>query len=277
MRAAGTIAFTIVAIVGAIALVDFVSFVSNNAARQSKSIEPHRTPSMATATTTKRMSPAEILENARIESLIPVPPTYQEALPVRVPPRIESIFKIEPPAEASKVKKSSPVISRSELAPAPAQSSVPSQEKNVVAPVGRQLPPTGDLVPRRSRYAIAPFTIKTKDGANYLAKLVNVSNANDQIWIFVRGGQSYETKVPLGTYSIRLAAGSEWYGRNDLFGADTRFFLLRDKGATGQEKTLTLRFRKEGNRILGTSISLEGSANGNLEQQSMTRTEFDAN
>lgn len=139
------------------------------------------------------------------------------------------------------------------------------------------LPATGDIRPQRRRNAIAPFTIKTTTGANYLVKLVNVANMNDQIWVFVRAGQSYETKVPLGTYSIRLALGSTWYGRDDLFGPETRFIRLRSKRGHDEKAYLTLAFRKEGNQIIGSMISLEGSVDGNLEQDAMTRADFDAN
>lgn len=139
------------------------------------------------------------------------------------------------------------------------------------------LPATGDIRPRRHRNAIAPFSIKTKFGANYLVKLVNVANVNDQIWIFIRGGQSYETKVPLGTYSLRLAAGDAWYGRHNLFGPDTRFFRLRNKRPAGTDTLFTLTFRREGNRVIGSIINFEGSVEGNLEQEAMTRAAFDAN
>jgi tetratricopeptide (TPR) repeat protein len=142
-----------------------------------------------------------------------------------------------------------------------------------------ELPPprTGDIVPRRGQKAIAPFGVITELGQNYLIKLVNVDNAKDQIWIYVKGGQSYSTKVAVGTYSFRAATGNEWYGREELFGPSTRFFRLKPKTGAAVDARQTLQFRKERNRIVGMTISLKSVADGNIEQEAMSRSEFDAN
>lgn len=142
-----------------------------------------------------------------------------------------------------------------------------------------QLPPprTGDIVPRRGRKAIAPFTVVTELGPNYLIKLVNVDNASDQIWIYLKGGESYSTTVPVGAYNFRAATGNEWYGREALFGPSTRFFRLRTKKGAAADAQQTLQFRKERNRLFGMTIILKGVADGNMEQEAMTRSEFDAN
>lgn len=142
---------------------------------------------------------------------------------------------------------------------------------------GLATPLTGDIQPRRSGSAIAPFSIQTKSGSNYLVKLVNVKNSKDQIWIFVRGGEPYSTKVPVGNYILRVAIGYTWYGREDLFGSDTHFFRLRSKRGSGVSETPVLEFKKERNRTFGHTLSFEGSVDGNMEQEAMTRAEFDAN
>jgi hypothetical protein len=36
--------------------------------------------------------------------------------------------------------------------------------------------------------------------------------------IFVRGGENVETLVPLGSYYVRYASGTTWYGHDHLFG-----------------------------------------------------------
>jgi len=153
---------------------------------------------------------------------------------------------------------------------APSSSQIETRPK-VIAP------PTGDIQPRRHRNAIAPFTVLTESGQNYLIKLVNVDNVKDQIWIYLKGGDSYSTKVPVGTYNFRAATGTEWYGREALFGSGTRFFRLRPKGGAAVNAQQTLQFRKERNRITGMTISLKGVADGNMEQEAMTRSEFDEN
>lgn len=92
--------------------------------------------------------------------------------------------------------------------------------------------------------AIAPLTIEGETGTNYLIKLVRVDGKNP-ILIFVRGGESYSTKVPLGTYNIQVAAGSTWYGRKDLFGPSTRFF--RSPPGDGNDENFF--FGRQGNII----------------------------
>jgi tetratricopeptide (TPR) repeat protein len=146
-----------------------------------------------------------------------------------------------------------------------------------IATSGLPPPPTGDIQRRRRRNAIAPFSVITESGQNYLIKLVNIDNARDQIWIYLKGGESYSTKVPVGTYNFRAATGNEWYGREDLFGPNTRFFRLRAKKGAAVDTQQKLEFRKERNRIFGMTISLKSVANGNMEQESMNRSDFDAN
>ncbi|WP_157785798.1 tetratricopeptide repeat protein [Bradyrhizobium liaoningense] len=153
---------------------------------------------------------------------------------------------------------------------------VPMAADSLAKP-GLPAPATGDLQKRHGRNGIAPFSIQTNSGSNYLVKLVNVANSKDQIWVFVRGGEPYSTKVPIGNYSLRVASGSTWYGREELFGPDTRFFRLRGKKRTTIDQSLVLAFKKERSRIVGHTLSFEGSVEGNMEQEAMTRSEFDAN
>jgi len=85
-------------------------------------------------------------------------------------------------------------------------------------------PPTSTIGRSRRRNAIAPLAIETESGTNYLIKLVRVDDKKAFILIFVKGGEEYSTKIPLGTYNIREAAGLIWYGLKDLFGPSTHFF-----------------------------------------------------
>src|SRR5262249_38796763 len=114
------------------------------------------------------------------------------------------------------------------------------QHKSALPP-----PPTSTIAKSRRKNAIAPFSIETEPGANYLIKLVNVADAKDQIMIYVKGGETYSTKVPLGGYRIRAAAGQTWYGRNDLFGPETQFFRLRGKKGSGSEDSPVFNFTQQ--------------------------------
>ena len=53
-----------------------------------------------------------------------------------------------------------------------------------------------------------------------------MADAKDQIMIYIRGGDPFTTKVPLGSYYVRAASGNTWYGEDDLFGPNTAFFKL---------------------------------------------------
>src|SRR5262249_37883917 len=108
-------------------------------------------------------------------------------------------------------------------------------------------PSTGPIERSLRKNAIAQFRIETEAGANYLLKLVSVASAKDQIWIFVKGGETYATKVPLGRYQLRAATGATWYGRKDLFGPGTSFFRVKAKG-TGSDAGI-LNFYTQGRTI----------------------------
>lgn len=187
-------------------------------------------------------------------SMIPIPPvqTFEVA---KIP---KAAYRASPRTPQTAIRSSPATVDTAEKQPKPA-------------------PTTGDMQPRRHRNAIAPFTVRTESGQNYLIKLVNVDNAKDQIWIYVKGGESYSTKMPLGTYNFRAATGNEWYGREDLFGPNTGFFRLRTKNGATVDAQQSLEFKKERDRIFGMTISLKGVVNGNIEQEAMTRSEFDAN
>lgn len=223
-------------------------------------------------------------------SMIPIPPVEPlQALEVAKVPK--AAFRASPRLHQERSPPATPMspVQSFDLAETPkADYRTPSRPAQVTVrrppaavastePQTKPAPPTGDVQKRYRRNAIAPFTVLTEPGQNYLIKLVSVESAKDQIWIYLKGGESYSTKVPVGTYSFRAATGNEWYGREDLFGPNTGFFRLRPKKGAIADAPQTLQFRKERNRIVGMTISLKGVTNGNMEQESMTRSEFDAN
>jgi hypothetical protein len=130
-------------------------------------------------------------------------------------------------------------------------------------------PPTSTIERSRRRNAIAPFAVETESGTYYLIKLVRVDGM-DSILIFVRGGETYSTKVPLGSYNIRAAAGSIWYGRKDFFGPSTHFFRMRNKDG----KNPTFNFYRQGNKVFGMTVSLMKVIEGNMEEETISRDEF---
>ena len=145
---------------------------------------------------------------------------------------------------------------------------------NVTPPVDLQpvpVPPTSILDFGQRRRAIAPLTIETEAGTNYLLKFINSANPRDQKMIFVRGGERYDTKMPLGSYYVRAASGSTWYGKKDFFGPSTSFFRLQTLDGRQQ----ALEFSQQGNILRGQTIVMKSVAQGNLRQEPISRELFE--
>lgn len=112
---------------------------------------------------------------------------------------------------------------------------------------------------------IAPFRIVTPSGAeSYYVKLTNAFTGALVMTFFVYGGQSFETEVPLGTYRVKYAIGSIWYGEDHLFGPDTHY----------SETDKTFEFSVQGNQINGYTVELIRQRGGNLHTRSISANQF---
>ncbi len=136
------------------------------------------------------------------------------------------------------------------------------------------LPSTSSLENSSRKNRIAPLSIETESGTNYVIKLINLADPHDSIMIFVRGGEPYSTKVPLGTYRIHGATGNTWYGKKDLFGPNTRYFRLQSKSGSDAEGSVTFHFRRQGNQIFGMTLIFKNVIAGNMTQESISRDDF---
>jgi len=142
----------------------------------------------------------------------------------------------------------------------------PAAEAKSLKPVAVQ---TGVIRRKKARGAIAPLRITTPSGDNYVVKLVDATTNAEEMLIYIEAGRTYETKVPLGTYRIRGASGSTWYGVGDLFGPSTSFFELRGKDADN-----TFAFVRVGNQLTGRQITLVKQVGGNLETNVIGKERF---
>ncbi len=71
---------------------------------------------------------------------------------------------------------------------------------------------------------IAPLQIITPEGdTSYFVKLVDADSSAAIMTMFIRGGQTFETQVPLGRIRVRFATGTVWQGTEQLFGRETAF------------------------------------------------------
>jgi hypothetical protein len=117
--------------------------------------------------------------------------------------------------------------------------------------------PDGGTIRRHTRSAgLSPLEIITRSGAHYLVALYSVESNMRVVDVFIRGGTRLEVDVPTGTYVLKYAAGSTWYGYEHNFGpeasynrADSLFTFARGSGYT-----VTLY------RVIGGNLGISGVA-----------------
>lgn len=112
----------------------------------------------------------------------------------------------------------------------------------------------------------APFEINPpKDKIFYLLKIKNIWNPDIEYQIFVHGGENpIEVNLLCGTYTLTYATGSTWYGTDDLFGNETRYYK-----ADG-----FFRFYHDGDTACGQTITLYMVPNGNLSFEEVSSDDF---
>jgi hypothetical protein len=127
------------------------------------------------------------------------------------------------------------------------------------------LPANGEAQAFTSGEAIAPFKIQSQGEGNFLVKLVVASTGDPVMTIFVRGGEDVEASVPLGTYVVKYASGTHWYGYDHLFGDHHTGYSKADE---------TFNFVQDGDTIRGFSITLYAVEGGNLTTSTLSAGEF---
>lgn len=110
-------------------------------------------------------------------------------------------------------------------------------------------------------YSTSPFRIITPSygGEDYFIKLVNKRNGKS-VGVYVRSGTTTEVKIPDGTYSVRYAMGSQWFGLRFLFGLDASY------SRAGQDFIF--------NNGSGYTLTLQKIPNGNLHTTAMSASDF---
>jgi hypothetical protein len=72
-----------------------------------------------------------------------------------------------------------------------------------------------------------PLTIIANGDEAFFVKFVNLSGTGDFAF-FVQPGTTIDVQAPLGSYIMKYASGTDWYGQTDLFGDDTEYFKIDD-------------------------------------------------
>ena len=131
-----------------------------------------------------------------------------------------------------------------------------------------QFPESGSVIQyQTSSNVSAKFTIVSAQGGtkNCLVKLEKWNDGLPVIEIFVRVGEQAETQlVPLGDYRARIACGTQWYGRSDLFGSGTSV-------SVGE---LPLKFWQSGSAINGNTLTLTNVVGGNFKTNNSNFNKF---
>lgn len=125
----------------------------------------------------------------------------------------------------------------------------------------RQDRPRSGLLYGGGGYYSSPLQINTPTygGDDYFVKLVNTQTGRS-VGIFVRSGTSTEVQVPDGTYSVRYATGTQWYGTRFLFGLNAHY--------SRADRTFTF------SNGSGYTLTLQKVAHGNLHTSSMSASDF---
>jgi hypothetical protein len=127
------------------------------------------------------------------------------------------------------------------------------------------LPENGAIWQYTKSECIAPLGIITKSNdTSFFVKLNDWNTKQTAMEIFIRAGQTVNTKIPLGSYEIKYAAGKTWYGKQYYFGAETSYKKADEK----------FDFFKNENSIRGYTLELYQTANGNLRSQQISSSEF---
>jgi hypothetical protein len=127
------------------------------------------------------------------------------------------------------------------------------------------LPANGETQNYTFGEAIAPFKIQSQAGSNFLVKLADANTGSTAMTIFVRGGENVETLVPLGSYYVKYASGTTWYGYDHLFGDYHTGYSKADE---------VFDFTVDGDTVRGFSITLYTVEGGNLSTSGITASDF---
>ncbi len=122
------------------------------------------------------------------------------------------------------------------------------------------LPETG-ATNKPNLYGDSPLQIKTNPGSHYWVKIVNAYNEREEVVsYFIRGGETLDVNLPMGSYVVKYAYGDTWYGREHLFGENT--------GYSKADEVL------EFYRNQGYVIELIQQLNGNLHTTAIDESQF---
>lgn len=124
-------------------------------------------------------------------------------------------------------------------------------------------PANGTILVNSGLERVAPLTVNTEEGLAYYIKLCDM-NGNEVLGFFAGPSATVDVDVPLGTYELRYACGTAWYGTTPKFGKDTQYF-----------KTDTLfDFTEDSEYTHGYTVTLYGVPDGNMNTEEISEDDF---
>jgi len=126
------------------------------------------------------------------------------------------------------------------------------------------LPSTSVLTRNFYVQGVTPLEIKTQAGTNYYIKVVDSITKAEILTAFVRGGQPFETMIPVGSYEIKYATGRAWFGSVLDFGEGASYSRCDDR----------FDFAKSHNEFNGYAIELILQPHGSLQTDPISPSDF---
>lgn len=128
----------------------------------------------------------------------------------------------------------------------------------------RTPPANGAILKYPTAKREAPLTIHTSGDGYYFFTLVKAGSNERYMNFFAHAGETVDIDVPIGVYNIYYAKGDTWYGLNDLFGEDTKYYRLDDLFV----------FSDDDGDYNGWELTLTPVVDGNLDTESVSPDDF---
>ena len=128
------------------------------------------------------------------------------------------------------------------------------------------LPENGYIFKYPEAEMIAPFTINTEETSenHYIYLKYQGADRTMDMSFFVRANSNIEVSVPLGTYEMFYCVGTDWYGTNLKFGANTSYYTADE----------LFDFTYDDGYVYGHTITLYPVLDGNLETSEIEAQEL---
>ena len=111
---------------------------------------------------------------------------------------------------------------------------------------------------------IAPVKVNAPSDASCYVYFKSRDNSSNDFSLFVNAGTTTSVNAPTGSYDVYYASGETWYGTKYKFGYGTGYYHADS----------VFKFYTSGDRVYGTELTLYLVADGNLNRENISESEF---